>query len=138
MSALDACEPQVIRALEKDGWQIAQKPHTIPLEWRNVYADFRARHINEDSQRTIVVLEVKCFTDPKADIPDFYSAIGQYHFYRTGMLAAGQIYPLYLALPADAYARFAQEPTMLLAFQTLAVKLVIIDLVKEEVAQWIH
>jgi predicted RNA binding protein YcfA (HicA-like mRNA interferase family) len=27
--ALDACEPEIIRALQKDGWVIVRKPHLI-------------------------------------------------------------------------------------------------------------
>lgn len=43
MAALDACEPQMVRALEKDGWKIARKPYTIKTKLRSVFADFSLR-----------------------------------------------------------------------------------------------
>lgn len=85
MSALDACEPQIIRALEKDGWQIVAKPYQIKIDRRIVFADFSARHVNGDSEHFIVVMEVKCFTNPKTDLTELYTAIGQYQLYLTAL-----------------------------------------------------
>jgi hypothetical protein len=39
------------------------------------------RGVNGRSEQ-IIVLEVKCFTNPKTDLQEFYTAIGQYEFYR--------------------------------------------------------
>lgn len=113
MTEIDACEPQIIRALEKAGWQIVEKPHHIVFDERMVFADFSARHINEDHENFIVVIEVKCFTNPK------------------------QEYPLYIALPNAAYLRFIAEITLLRAFQITQIKLVIVDIEREEVLQWL-
>jgi hypothetical protein len=43
MTALDSCEPQIIRALEKARWQILDKPYPIPAEENPVIADFRSQ-----------------------------------------------------------------------------------------------
>lgn len=137
MSALDACEPQIIRALEKDGWQIVAKPHHIIFDERIVFADFSARHVNEDDENFIVVLEVKCFTNPKNDLTELYTAIGQYQLYRAAMLTRNEVYPLYIAVPYAAYLRFVGEPTLLHAFEITLIKLVIVDIEREEVVQWL-
>lgn len=138
MTALDSCEPQIIRALEKDGWIIVAKPHYIPLQRRTLYADFRIRHTDEDGEHYAVVIEVKCFLDPQNDVPEIYRAMGQYHLYRTSLAAANQPYPLYLALPADAYHRFLDEPEVIEALRLLDVQLVIVDLSEEIVLEWKH
>lgn len=137
MSAIDACEPQIIRAFEKDGWQIVEKPHAIPFHDRAIFADFRARHLNEDGESYIVVMEVKCFTNPKHDLAEVYTAIGQYQLYAAAMIASEDTYPLYLAIPYAAYQRFEVEFTFLSAFSRAGVKLVIVDVVQEVVIQWI-
>lgn len=138
MTALDVCEPQIIRALEKDGWQILEKPHQIRVDDRDLFADFSIQHISEDGGIYAVVMEVKCFTNPRQDIPELYTAIGQYRVYRTAMNHDGyENWPLYLALPYDAYNRFADYPTLLAALIEAGVKWIIVDIVQEVVLQWV-
>ncbi|GIK67505.1 MAG: hypothetical protein BroJett018_52990 [Chloroflexota bacterium] len=138
MSALDACKPQIIRALEKDGWQIVEKPHQIGFNDRMAYADFSARHVNEDDEQFIIVMEVKCFTNPKADLTELYTAIGQYQFYIAAMRSNREEFPLYLAIPTTAYLRFLEATVLLDAFQIARVKLVVVDISQEVVERWIH
>lgn len=137
MTALDSCEPQIIHALEKDGWQIINKPYTIPTEQYPVYADFRSRRVEGGSEQTIVVIEVKCFTDPKADLTELYTAVGQYHYYRVSLSHAGLAQPLYLALPQTAYQRFLTKPSFIDTLITTGVKLLVVDTLKEEIFQWV-
>jgi hypothetical protein len=74
--AIDACEPQVIRALEKEGWQILAKPYLIVTLVRNLYADLSLQKFQNGSSEQIIVLEVKCFTNPGSDLTEFYTAVG--------------------------------------------------------------
>ncbi|GIK67411.1 MAG: hypothetical protein BroJett018_52050 [Chloroflexota bacterium] len=136
MTAIDACEPQIIRALEKDGWQIFKKPHRIRLRRRSIYADFSARLVNEDGEFYIIVLEVKCLSNPKTDLEEIYAALGQYQIYRASMDSIGETYPLFLAMPNEAYQRLALEPSIMLALDKGDVKLVIVDMVEEVVVLW--
>lgn len=75
MAAIDSCEPQVIRALQKDGWQILYKPHSIRLSNRQVFADFSVWRIEGNHTVEAVILEVKCFTDATDDLENFYTAV---------------------------------------------------------------
>ncbi len=136
MTAIDVCEPQIIRALEKDGWQIVEKPYQIKVDRRTVFADFSVRHVNEDGERTVIIMEVKCFTNPKADLTEFYTAIGQYQFYQAALISIEDDFPLYLAIPHEAYQRFLQNPVLLATFELAQVKFVIVDIVQEAVIQW--
>lgn len=135
MTALDSCEPQIIRALEKKGWRIFLKPHSIATDERPVFADFSVQHDAEG--KIIVVIEVKCFANPKADLTELYMAIGQYQYYRVNMKRQRKSYPLYLAIPEEAYQRFLGKPSFIDTLTETQVKLVVIDTVKEVVLQWI-
>jgi hypothetical protein len=47
MTAIDVCEPQMIRALEKTGWWVIRKPFLILVRGRgNVYADIALEEIS--------------------------------------------------------------------------------------------
>lgn len=139
MAALDACEPQMVRALEKDGWKIARKPYTIKTKLRSVFADFSLRRDRDGVRETIVIIEVKCFTHEENDLDELYIAIGQCLVYQTALAQrrmGDKQYPLYLALPEPAYQRFAKDPVLIDAMLATGVKLVVIDVVQEVVVKW--
>jgi hypothetical protein len=137
MAALDACEPQIIRALHKQGWQILEKPYMIRTEIRSVYADFSLQKQANGRRELIIVCEVKCFTQPQADLQEFYTAIGQYRYYLNALRSNGITYPLYLAIPHHAYLRLVQDKPIKRTLDDPAINLVIVDIDKEEVTQWI-
>lgn len=137
MSAIDSCEPQIIRALRKQGWQIDQKPFVIRTEIRYVLADFSVQKRANGQFEQIVIVEVKCFTNPQTDLVEFYAAVGQYLFYRSAMYAEGKEAPLFLAVPSQVYLRLQREQAVLLTLQNNHVKLIIVDIDREEVEQWI-
>ena len=79
MPAQDACEPQIIRALEKAGWQMIARTVPIYLEHKRVvYADLSLQR----ERQQIIVVEVKCFSEKRPLLDQFYHAVGQYLFYR--------------------------------------------------------
>lgn len=136
MTALDSCEPQMIRALEKEGWEVFLKPHTIDTPLRAVFADFSLRRWKDGTLETIIVVEVKCFADERQDLNELYRAIGQYQFYRTALRNEGKGYALYLAVPEDALRRLILDPTVVESLTDSAVQLVVIDIAAEEVVSW--
>jgi XisH protein len=135
--ALDACEPEVTRALQKDGWIVVEKPYTIRFEDRHLYADMRLQKLHADFNEEIIILEVKCFTDEQADLAEFYTAIGQYQVYRNGVLLEGKSYPIFLAIPYLAYERLINQALFANTLHDAGVKLVIVDIETEEVVQWL-
>lgn len=137
MTALDSCEPQIIRALEKAGWRILVKPYPIMTDTRSVLADFSASHLSVGQTKNIVVMEVKCFLNPKSDLTELYSALGQYQYYRVNLRRHGIALPLYLAIPDEAYQRFLEKPSFIDTFNETQVKLLIVNVANEEITQWI-
>lgn len=140
MPAIDQCEPAVIRALEKEGWSVADQPYSIKTGGRTsryVHADLLFEY---HSKRTpIIVVEVKCFPKGIFSWDEFYSAIGQYVVYRTALRLSEILYPLYLVFPLHIQETFSVEyPLAPLVLDEIDVKLITVDLVLEEVVQWKH
>jgi hypothetical protein len=137
MPAIDVCEPAVIRALEKAGWVVVDHPATIHLgrgKGNFIYADLRLRR--HDSNQTIIIAEVKCFTRGLLD--EFYHAVGQYVVYRNVLRLNNIATSVYLALPQHIYDTFFQRAFVQATLDDIHMKLVIVDLEKEEATEWIH
>src|SRR5215831_6658761 len=130
MSALDACEPQIIRVFQKDGWTVTNKPFMIRTNERTVLADVSMQRRTNGQIEQIVILEVKCFTIPQNDLPEFYTAVGQYEFYRAALLTNRLMIPLYLALPANAYERLRKDSAVKVLIEQASLSLVTVDLEK--------
>jgi hypothetical protein len=137
MPQLDSCHPQVVSALEKAGWSIVVSPFRLESPLNDLFVDILLDRVSEAETQEIVVVEVKCFTDRKAQTYELYVAIGQYLVYREMLAASGIEHPLYLAVPSDAFYGIFEAIGMPVAIRT-QMKLVVIDLDKEEVVQWIE
>jgi hypothetical protein len=137
--ATDVCEPQIIRALENDGWHLVRKPLPIRTGERLLFADFTAqRVIGDDAEiEEIVIVEVKCFTNPEYDLQELYTTVGQYHVYRAALAFNGLKLPLYLAVPLSAYERLIEDEVVSFLFESTAINLLIVDIEKEEIVRWL-
>ena len=133
MPAIDSCEPQVIRALEKEGWRLYRKPHEIVLPTTTLYADFSITR----QEQEILIIEVKCFPKSASHRQEMYRAIGQYSSYRFSLEVEKTDLPLYLAVPDFVYDTLLQTEEFQLLLTGLAVKLMVYDLEAEVVKQWI-
>jgi hypothetical protein len=137
MSALDKCEPSIIRAFEKEGWQIEQKPFVLRFPERTVYADVSFQRFIDHEPQHIIVVEIKCFEQHTRDLQELYTAIGQYEYYRIALHRKNFSYPLYLAIPSVAYIRLTQDLTASALLASIQARLVIVDIQKEAIERWI-
>lgn len=138
MPAIDQCEEQVVRALEKSGWLVTHQPFAIRINKSRagyVYADLRLRQKTDN--QTIIVVEVKCFASTRTQLDEFYQAVGQYVSYRNALTINGMQLPVYLSVPSSVYTTFFQIPLIAAVVADIQIKLVVIDLEKEEITQWI-
>ena len=138
MSALDACEPQILRALQKDNWAIVVKPFAIRTNKHTVYADCLLERKQNGQNEQVIILEVKCFSNPQVDLQEFYAAVGQYQFYRAAVAANQSNTAVFLAIPNQAYIRLTKDNAVNIAIKQGNIKLVVIDIVIEEVVEWLH
>ncbi|MCI0709173.1 MAG: XisH family protein [Chloroflexi bacterium] len=137
MPAIDLCEQQVIRALQKDDWLVTQQPVPIRIDKScagYIYADLRLRQ--RQGGQSVIVVEVKCFTSKRTPLEEFYQAVGQYVVYRNALALNDTHIPVYLSVPVQVYQTFFKLPLIQSVINDMQVNLVVIDLDKEEVIQW--
>jgi hypothetical protein len=134
MPAIDACEPQVIRAFEKAGWVVIQRPLTIRLSSkRRVFADL----VMEQQAQQIIVVEVKCFSSGEKVLDQLYHAIGQYMVYQAGLDRIGYDHPLYLILPFPVYTKLAPLEPIQTTLSRAKIRIIVVDLEREEITSWL-
>ena len=63
MPAFDVCHPQIVRALENDGWTIVAENVHYRINKRSIFIDLRAERLNNGNSDNILLAEVKCFTE---------------------------------------------------------------------------
>lgn len=138
MPAIDRCEPQIVRALEKDGWSVTHQPFAIRIDKTRggyVFADLRLQ--NQQSGQSAIVVEVKCFGSTRTFLDEFYQAIGQYTVYRNALALNNIQSTVYLAIPDAVYRTLFQQTLIATVLRDIHVNIVVVDLKKEEITQWI-
>lgn len=138
MPAIDRCEPQVVRALEKAGWVVTDQPYVIHIgeEKAYVYADLQLRHV--EREESIIVVEVKCFARRLRMMQEFEQAIGQIVLYRYALALNRKFTPLYLVVPLPVYETFFQKPLPHMIIGEEGIKMIVVDLATEEIVLWSH
>jgi hypothetical protein len=135
MPALDTCEPQIIRALEKAGWIVTHQPFAIRVaKDEGVFADVRLQHA--DHANVIIVVEIKCFSEKRSLLDTFYHAVGQYLVYRNALMLKHMEADLYLTVPKTVFEDFFQRLSVQSVVKDAKIKLIVIDFEREEITQW--
>ena len=137
MPIRDSIHEPVKQAFIKDGWEITYDPYVISYGERFLFVDLGASSMIGIKQGTKdIAIEIKEFRG-QSQIADLEQAIGQYTLYR---LLLNQVDPereVYLAIPEETYNDIFSEPIGKLAIAQLSLKLVIVNLAKQEISQWI-
>lgn len=134
MPAIDDCQSQIIRALEKVGWMVSPKPYILRLNRKHrLHIDIEAQ--NDDEH--IIVIEVKCFHDSKSETVDLYQAIGQYIIYRNLLKQQNIELDLFLAVPSHAYDGVFERMGKSAIIEN-DVKMIIVDIENEEILEWLR
>ena len=134
--ALDSCHEQVVNALEKAGWDVEKAAYVIELDRIRVIPDIRARQINGQVDE-ILVVEVKCFPNEENYQDELYRAIGQYLVYRTIMEMKAVPAKIYMAIPVFVYNRLFRRQVVAKTIQEAKIRLIVVDIEREEIVQWL-
>lgn len=137
MPAFDQCHDQVVRALQKDGWQLVQSPANIYTRYRAIYVDLEVSRGGNGSQEMALLVEVKCFPDKNSKTRDLYVSIGQYLVYRAMLVEIEQATELYLAVPADIF-ETVFDAAVMRVIEESRIKVLVIDLAMEAITRWIR
>lgn len=137
MPAKDVYHYQAKNALIKAGWRITRETYQIKYREIKLYADIAAMAMfaAEREQQQIIV-EVKSFLGASR-VRDFEAALGQYILYR---LYLTQIFPeaiLYMAVSDAIYQSFFLKSAIQFAVMELDIKIIVFNIGKEEIVQWI-
>ncbi|MBK9124900.1 MAG: hypothetical protein IPM16_17525 [Chloroflexi bacterium] len=139
MPAIDYCEPQVIRALNRGGYRVTDQSFALRIDITRgfVFADLRLVRTTEPLS-SIIVVEVKCFPETRTALDELYGAIGQYIVYREAMLFNAVEGTLFLAVPMTVFETLLKRPVLDAAIRETKINLIVVDLEHEEVRQWIR
>jgi hypothetical protein len=137
MSRLDYCHPQVVHALENDGWTVNPIPLEIETLERTIHVDIEASRQMNGTRQRVLMAEVKCFPDRKKTTRELYEAVGQYIIYRAVLAEINMNVPLYLALPVEVYVTIF-DSTARRAIKDNMIKLLIVNLELERIVEWIE
>ncbi|MBA3921577.1 MAG: XisH family protein [Nostocaceae cyanobacterium] len=137
MSAKDKFHNIIKTSLEKDKWTITDDP--LRIEWGlvAVYIDLGAEKIiGAEKEGHKIAVEVKSFL-AQSTISEFHTALGQFINYRF-VLSQQPQRTLYLAVPLDTYNIFFQLPFTQAIVQQNQLRLLIYDIEKQEISQWLN
>jgi hypothetical protein len=138
MPAKDIYHNEVKNALLKDGWTITADPYFIKYEDAELYADLAAeKPIAAQRQGQKIVVEIKSFVG-RSLMYDFHGALGQYMVYRNLIQLTEPEYKLYLAIDDLVYKNFFQRKSIQLITKENKLLLMVVEMEKEEIMQWIN
>jgi XisH protein len=147
MPQRDRIHNVVKRALIKDRWNITDDPYIIEYGSRFLYVDLgitdsvaidanTGNFIGVERGNSKVIVEIKDFQSRSA-IADLEQAIGQYVLYRLLLNKTAPEREIYLAVSTETYNNIFSEPIGQVVISDLPLKLLSVDLEKEEIKQWI-
>lgn len=138
MAAKDVIHDAVKQALVNDGWMITHDPYTIQFKEKYAYADLAAERILA-AERTgeKIVVEIKSFLGYSL-LQDFKEMLGQYMLYLPLITETAPEYKLFIAIDDATFNSDFQHPMIQLALTQITVPLIVVDVLKEEVVQWIN
>jgi hypothetical protein len=124
-------------ALQQEGWTITHDPYHIDLGFVDFYIDLGAERLigaTRDGEK--IAVEIKTFLG-SSTISEFHTAIGQFINYRIALEEEDADRLLYLAVPLDIYKRFFKYTFIQTVIRRNQIPLLVYDIEKQEVAQWI-
>lgn len=139
MPAIDICEPQVVAALQKLGYQVTHQPYAIRLSQPReplLFADLRLVS-TIGAPQVIIVVEVKCFASGRNILDELYGAVGQCMMYRAILEQVEPAAIVYLAVPKSVYDAKLNNQSIIRLMREARLGFLVVDLETEEVVSWI-
>ncbi len=124
-------------ALEKDGWIITDDPLSIRCGGVDIQIDLGIEKvIAAEKDKSKIAVEIKNFVSA-SKISEFHTALGQFINYRTALRSEEPERVLYLAVPSIIYNDFFNLPFTKTVINENQLKIIIYDIDKEEIIQWL-
>lgn len=137
MSRRDDLHFSVRRTLEKDGWTITDDPLILVLEQTLLKADLGAeKFFTAEKEGCKIAVEVKDF-DAVSVISELEKTMGQLQLYQWALEEQEPERQLYLAVSQEIYIKHFQKPIFQLVVQRNKINLLVYELSREVIIQWI-
>ena len=138
MARRDAIHDAVRSALINDGWEIVADPYRIVYKDATLEADMKAdKLLVATRDKRSIVVEVKSFLQ-QSFIHEFLAACGQYQAYRFLLEEKGQTETVYMAVDRQVYRRWFHGEAVQVLVKRFEIRLLVVDIEKEEIVQWIE
>lgn len=135
--AKDLIHDAVKEALKNDGWTVTHEQYSIRYKTLKLTVDLAAeRTIAAERAGRKIAVEVKSFLSP-SPVQDLKLAFGQYVVYLGVLEVTEPERKLYLAVNHTVYHEFLSQEAVELIRQRFQVAIIVIDVVRKEVVQWI-
>lgn len=134
MPAKDKYHDAVVRALEKEGWSVKTQ-YALLISERTVWVDLKAHRGIENIS---ILIEVKGFENMASPVDYLARTLGQYVLYQSILEWNEESIPLYLAIPEAAYGGIFQERIGQAVIRKVQMKLLVVDVIAEEIITWIE
>lgn len=137
MPARDRYHSSCKNALIKDGWIITHDP--LRLQWgtKDMYVDLGAEEIvTAQKEGRKIAVEIKSFVGA-SELNDIENALGQYCVYRSVMTRTEPNRKLYLAVHNEVYVDIFKGDLGQLILEDYQISLLIFDMKREVILQWI-
>ena len=93
--------------------------------------------IRRDNEQNLILVEVKGFENRSSELDALMDAVGQIVYYKAMLQYLRQIYPLYLAIPLNAYEGIFRTPAVKQLIKNEAIQLIVFDPESEEIVKWL-
>lgn len=135
--AKDVFHDVVKRALQKEGWTITD-PLRLKVGAVEMIIDLGAdRLVGAERAGEKIAVEIKSFLIGTSAISEFHTALGQFINYRAALRIRDPDRVLYLAIPDRTYESFFQQSFPQMMVEENHLRLVVYNIDKEVISQWI-
>jgi len=136
--AKDIYHQAIKNALVKDGWTITGDPYPLEYEDLELYPDLAVeKFISETQRQRKIIIEIKSFISLSL-VKDFELSLGQYIIYRDLIrLLQDEYQEIYLAIKDEVYNTFFQRKSIQVLAKLNQLALLVVNIEKEEIVQWI-
>lgn len=138
MPARDVFHRQAKNSLKNDDWLVTNDPFSFRIGREPFHIDLGAEKMfAAEKQGRKIAVEVKSFLSASFS-SDFHTAVGQFVNYRSALRREDPERILYLAVPHHIYHRFFVGKFAEMVVKDEGLKLIIFDINKEEIVEWIE
>ena len=137
MPAKDVYHDAVKNALIQDGWIITADRYPIKYEEVKLFADLAGeKTIAASREGKQIVIEIKSFLS-RSPMRHLETALGQYLIYKALLSLEYSEKQLYLAIGEVIYDDFFQKVAIKFILKQYQVSLLVVDMNKQEIGEWI-